>query len=222
MSFKNNYPNKGKVSFIRTVILTTYIIKQKKTIDLIRTDIFTVRQHPRRNFSKKEHRTMTRKYKYLTLIGILPYSYIYQKIWSQNYRAADCSNLDKPIMIAPEVGFPIINPVITLEESSIVIKADALGSNTGIKPEKNKFIQVAGIIIMKEPSSPRADNINFLPFTGEKQILNMESEINMVINFTGSTESLYRLYKTRKCHFIFVTSDENGNPCDYSETIVSI
>ena len=86
-------------------------------------------------------------------------------------------------MIAPEVGFPIINPVITLEESSIVIKTDALGSNTGIKLAENKFILAVGVIIMKEPSSPRADNINFLPFTGEKQILNTESEINILENF---------------------------------------
>jgi hypothetical protein len=149
-------------------------------------------------------------------------SYIYQKIWSENYKAADCNNLDQPVRLGPGAGFIIKKPGITFEESSIHIKTNALGSNSGIKLSANKFILAAGVIILKEPASDRVDYLNFLPFAGEKQLLNIESEINMTINFGGSTQSLYKMYKFRKCHLMFVTLDENGKPIDHSETIISI
>jgi hypothetical protein len=149
-------------------------------------------------------------------------SYTDQKIWSENYKAADCNNLNQPVKLGPDLGFILKNPVITLEESSLLIKTDALGSNSGINLSINKFIQATGVIILKDPSSDRSDYLNFLPFTSEKQLLNTESEINMSIKFSGAVESLYKLYTTRKCHLIFITSDENGNPMDHSETVVSI
>jgi hypothetical protein len=146
---------------------------------------------------------------------------IYQKIWSENYHSVDCNDLDKPPKLAPSANFIVSNPVFLFEQRSFLFKSDPLGASTVINPAIEKFILPAGVIVLKEPLPPAVSPMEIIPFKGKKEILDLNSELNINIVLPTPQDSYYMHYQFRKCYLILITLDENENPVHTSECLVN-
>ena len=148
-------------------------------------------------------------------------SRIYQRIWTDNYHAANCGNLDIPAKLAPVANFIVSNPSFLFEEKSFRLKTDPLGTSSGINPAKEKFIIPAGVIVLKEPKSLAVSPLDIIPFKGKNEILDLSSELNINIELPTPEDLKYMYYQFRKCYLILITLDENENPVRSSECLLN-
>jgi hypothetical protein len=144
-------------------------------------------------------------------------SRIYQKIWSENYHAANCNNLNKPAKLAPSANFIVSNPVFSFEEKSFQLKTDPLGAASEINLAKEKFILPVGVMVLKEPIPPAISPLEIIPFKGKIEILDLNSELNLNVGLPTPQDLIYMHYKFRKCYLILITLDQNDNPVHNSE-----
>jgi len=148
-------------------------------------------------------------------------SRIYQRIWTENYHAANCDNLDIPAKLAPVANFLISNPSFLFEEKSFRLKTDPLGTASGINPVKEKFILPAGVIVLKDPKSPAAPPLEIIPFKGKNETLDLNSELNISIELLTPVDIYYMHYQFRKCYLILITLDKNEIPVSSSECLLN-
>src|ERR1035437_8365173 len=127
---------------------------------------------------------------------------IYQKIWSENYHAANCNDLDKPAKLAPSADFIVSNPTFLFEEKSLLLNSDPLGTASGINPAKEKFILPVGVIVLKNPKSPASPPMEIIAFKGKNEILDLNSALNINIDLTNPEDIKYMHYKFRKYYLI--------------------
>jgi hypothetical protein len=146
-------------------------------------------------------------------------SRIYQKIWSENYHAANCNDLDRPAKLAPVADFMVGNPSFLFKEKSFLLKSDPIGASTLINPAIEKFILPVGVIVLKDPKSPASPPLEIIAFKGKNEILDLNSALNINIDITNPEDIRYMHYKFRKCYLILITLDENENPVHTSECL---
>ena len=144
---------------------------------------------------------------------------VYQKIWSENYHAANCNDLDKPPKLAPSANFIVSNPAFLFEEKSFRLKADLLGSTSVINPSIEKFILPAGVIVLKDPKSAAAPPMEIIAFKGKNEILDLNSALNINIDIPNPEDIKYVHYQFRKCYLILITLDKNENPIHSSNCL---
>jgi hypothetical protein len=148
-------------------------------------------------------------------------SRIYQRIWTENYHAANCDNLDIPAKLAPVANFIVSNPSFLFEEKSFYLKTDPLGTASGINLAKEKFILACGVIVLKEPIPPAISPLEIIRFKGKNEILDLSSELNLNIDLPSPEDVIYMHYQFRKCYLILITLDKNENPVSSSECLLN-
>jgi hypothetical protein len=146
---------------------------------------------------------------------------IYQKIWADNYHAANCNDLNIPAKLAPSENFLVTNPSFMFGKSSFSLSTDPLGSVDSINPSIEKFIMPAGVIILKDPKSQIAPPLEIISFTAPAQILDLNSNLNFNIDIPAPVDIIYSHYKFRKCHLILITLDKNNKPVSTSNCLVN-
>jgi hypothetical protein len=149
-------------------------------------------------------------------------SRIYQRIWTDNYHAANCDNLDIPAKLAPVANFIVSNPSFLFEEKSFRLKTDPLGIASGINLAKEKFILACGVIVLKEPMPPAISPLEIISFIGKNEILDLSSELNITVELPSPKDLIYMHYQFRKCYLILITLDENENPVRCSECLFNL
>jgi len=149
-------------------------------------------------------------------------SWIYQKIWSENYHAANCNDLDKPPKLSPARDFIISNPSFLFEKKSFLLKSDPLGATALINPATEKFIVPAGVIVLKDPKSPASPPMEIIAFKGKNEILDLNSDLTFNIDIPTPADIRYIHYQFRKCYLILITLDENENPVQTSECLFNM
>jgi hypothetical protein len=147
-------------------------------------------------------------------------SRIYHRIWSENYHAANCSNLDMPAKLAPAVHFIVNNPSILFNKKSFLLKTDPIGIASGINPANEKFILCAGVMVLKKSMKAAKSYLEIIPFKSEKEILLLNSELNFNIILSSPEVAIYMKYQFRKCYLILITLDNNDNPVNISNCLV--
>jgi hypothetical protein len=148
-------------------------------------------------------------------------SRICQRIWSENYHAANCNDLDKPPKLAPSVNFLINNSSFLFEEKSFSLKIVLPGSDSEIDLSIEKFILAVGVIVLKEPLPPATSPMEIIAFKGQNEILDLNSELNVTINLSTPEDLIYMHYQFRKCYLILITLDKNENPVHCSNCLLN-
>jgi hypothetical protein len=146
-------------------------------------------------------------------------SRIYQRIWSETYHAANCNDLNKLPKLSPTQDFIVSNPSFLLEKKSFLFKSDPLVAPNVINPAKEKFILPVGVIVLKDPKSAASPQMEIIAFKGKKEILDLNSPLNINIQITNPEDIKYVHYKFRKCYLILITLDKNENPIHSSECL---
>jgi hypothetical protein len=149
-------------------------------------------------------------------------SRIYQRIWTENYHAANCDNLNIPAKLSPAANFIVSNPSFLFEEKSFRLITDPLGTASGINPAKEKFILPAGVIVLKKPIPPATAPLEIIPFSGKNEILDLNSELIINVDLPTPQNLIYMHYQFRKCYLILITLDENENPVQTSGCIFNL
>jgi hypothetical protein len=146
-------------------------------------------------------------------------SRIYQRIWTENYRAVNCYDLNKPPKLTPAFNFFVSNPSFLFEEKSFSLKTDPLDPASGFNPAKVKFILPVGVIVLKEPIAPATSPLEIISLKGENEILDLNSELNINIKLPSPKDLIYQHYQFRKCYLTLITLDENENSLQISECL---
>jgi hypothetical protein len=146
---------------------------------------------------------------------------IYQKIWSENYHAANCNNLDQLPKLSPSIGFLVTNPSFIFDKNSFSLKTDPLGAAANINPAIEKFILPVGVIVLKDRKSEAIAPLDIIPFAGPTEILDLNTEMNINITLPAPIDIIYRYYKFKKCYLILISLDENKNPVSTSNCLTN-
>jgi hypothetical protein len=144
----------------------------------------------------------------------------YNKIFKENYRRLNIENLTGFILIVPMGGFNLTEGSLKLNESDIVIQCKELGKHSEFNLKKEKYVIVAGIIILKNPKIEDIPLYNVLPFKTKKNLLYPEEYLSLSIELRGSELCLFESYSIKTVTAVFITLDEEGKPVQHSTSLV--
>jgi hypothetical protein len=146
---------------------------------------------------------------------------IYQKIWSENYHAVNCNDLNRPPKFTPTHDFLVNNPSFLFAESSFTLKSDPIGVCTLINPALEKFVLPVGVIVLKEPKAASSPKTEIIPFIGKNEILDLSSPLYINIDLPVPEATQFNRYKFHKCYLILITQDDNEQPVHCSNCLLS-
>jgi hypothetical protein len=148
-------------------------------------------------------------------------SRIYQRIWTENYHAANCNDPDQPVKMGPTVGFELSNPTLTLIEKSVHLKADPLGIFAEFIPENAKYITAAAVMVLRDSIIPGDVPLHIIPLTSAASEINLSEELNIQIPLLSNQTKIYHDYHSKKCYMILIVTDDSGIPLFHSSTMMN-
>ena len=142
----------------------------------------------------------------------------YHLIFKKNYAVVRMEDLPGYIFLTPSQGFHLINPSLYPSESNLVIECKALGDHDAFDTRVEKYVAVAGIVILKDPTIKNIPQYEVMAFKSKKYLFYPYDYLSLNLEFTGSQLGIYESYSIKKVFAVFVTMDEEESPVQYSIT----
>jgi hypothetical protein len=125
------------------------------------------------------------------------------------------------IFLTPSQGFNLINPSLYPGESNLVIECKALGERSEFDTQVEKYVAIAGIVVLKDPTNENIPDYTILPFRSKKYLFYPNDYLSINLEFTGGQLEIYESYSIKKVFAAFVTMDEEESPVQHSITFMS-
>jgi hypothetical protein len=139
-------------------------------------------------------------------------------IFKENFGLLNIENLSGRVIMSPNPGFGIINPSLYVGESNLVIECKALGESGAFDTQVEKYVSVAGIIVLKNPSVEGLAEYDIIAFQSKKYLLYPTDYMSLSHDFSGDTLQKFESYSVKKAFAVFVTMDEEESPVQHSVT----
>ena len=140
----------------------------------------------------------------------------YNIIFKKNYGIMNFVDLRGEVLLTPETGFEIMEPSLYPGESNLVIECKALGYSSSFDIRIEKFVMVAGIVILKNPIRENIEEYCVMSFKSKKYILYPNDYLSLNIEFSGCNRSIFESYSLKKVFANFITLDEEEAPVQHS------
>ena len=142
----------------------------------------------------------------------------YNIIFKKNYGRMNFDDLRGGVLLTPETGFDIMDSSLYPGESNLVIECKALGYSSSFDTKIEKYVIVAGIVVLKNPIRENIDEYSVLSFKSKKYILYPNDYLSLNIEFSGCSRTLFEYYSLKKVFANFITLDEKEAPVQHSMT----
>jgi hypothetical protein len=146
---------------------------------------------------------------------------IYHVIFKKNYAIVRMEDFPSYIFLTPLQGFNLINPSLYPGESNLVIECKALGEHDAFDIQVEKYVAVAGIVVMKDPTIENISPYQVMSFKSKKYLFYPNDYLSINLEFTGGQLEIYESYSIKKVFAVFVTLDEEERPVQHSITFTS-
>jgi hypothetical protein len=146
---------------------------------------------------------------------------IYHVIFKKNYAIVRIEDFPSYIFLTPSQGFNLINPSLYPGESNLVIECKALGDHDAFDTQVEKYVAVAGIVVMKDPTIENISPYQVMSFKSKKYLFYPNDYLSINLEFTGGQLEIYESYSIKKVFAAFVTLDEEERPVQHSITFTS-
>jgi hypothetical protein len=140
----------------------------------------------------------------------------YNIIFKKNYGRMNFDNLRGEVLLTPETGFDIMDPSLYPGESNLVIECKALGYSSSFDTKIEKYVIVAGIVILKNPIPENIEEYTVLSFKSKKYLLYPNEYLSLNIEFSGCNRLMFESYSLKKVFANFITLDEEEAPVQHS------
>ena len=143
---------------------------------------------------------------------------VLNKIFKSNYIYASKGDLGSAATIVPPLtGFPVTTTDAAVDETSVAVGTDPIGTNTNIDTNIEKFIQLNAVIKCTDPkSTDGTPSIYYLPVKSTNVVLSITNPLTFVALLTDELSAIYSLYDTHLTYIALVTLDEAGNAVNNS------
>ena len=143
----------------------------------------------------------------------------FNSIFQANYNLVrTVADLGTPIM-APGFGFPIVNGVIATTTDGITLSCDALGINSGVDSNLEKFALAAGIVVLRTPVNPADPAFKVLSVKTGLANLEDDTPLSLTMNYTADQLSEFHAYTDKKVYLVLITQTSDGIPVHRSVQI---
>jgi hypothetical protein len=146
---------------------------------------------------------------------------IYHVIFKKNYAIVRIEDFPSYILLTPSQGFNLINPSLYPGESNLVIECKSLGERSEFDTQVEKYVAVAGIVVMKDPTIENISPYQVMSFKSKKYLFYPNDYLSINLEFTGGQLEIYESYSIKKVFAVFVTMDEEESPVQHSITFMS-
>jgi hypothetical protein len=146
---------------------------------------------------------------------------IYHVIFKKNYAIVRIEDFPSYILLTPSQGFNLINPSLYPGESNLVIECKSLGERSEFDTQVEKYVAVAGIVVMKDPTIENISPYQVMSFKSKKYLFYPNDYLSINLEFTGGQLEIYESYSIKKVFAVFVTMDEEESPVQHSITFTS-
>jgi hypothetical protein len=146
---------------------------------------------------------------------------IYHVIFKKNYAIVRIEDFPSYILLTPSQGFNLINPSLYPGESNLVIECKSLGERSEFDTQVEKYVAVAGIVVMKDPTIENISPYQVMSFKSKKYLFYPNDYLSINLEFTGGQLEIYESYSVKKVFAVFVTMDEEERPVQHSLTFTS-
>jgi hypothetical protein len=141
----------------------------------------------------------------------------YNGIFKASYPFITPTDVSDSARVAPLLfGFDVHTTSVVINETSVAITIDPIGTNAGIDTLVEKFVQLALVIKCKTASSEELPALMFIPLKSSSLTLNLTTALTFNITLSDQDSELYSLYTTHKSYFAFVTLTDDGKAVHYS------
>jgi hypothetical protein len=145
----------------------------------------------------------------------------FNAIFQGNYPVVrTITDLGKPIM-APGVGFPIANGVITKNTTGLSFGSDSPGMEASIDPNVEKSVIACGVVILSNPINAEDAAFKVLPVKTSMQSLDSDAPINLSNTYLAEDLVNYQAYTDKKIYLVLLTLNSDGTPVRRSVQFVS-
>ncbi|MFA7360356.1 MAG: hypothetical protein WC139_04905 [Candidatus Kapaibacterium sp.] len=143
-------------------------------------------------------------------------------IFKTNYSNVTTSDVLSTALIVPRFyGFGITSTDLTVDETSINLSIDPIGTDSSIDTNVEKFIQLCAVLKCTDPSIVDSPGIIFAPVMSSNVILNLANPLSFTIEFKDFEQAIYEAYDTHLTFLALVTLDADGKAIHYSEELTA-
>jgi hypothetical protein len=143
------------------------------------------------------------------------------EIMKANYDLINSAENLGTVAVAPLFGFNTVNAVLTAEAAGIHLVTDALGIGLDIDTGIEKYIVAAGIVVLQNPTLEHLPAIQVLPFKSLQHNLELINPVDMTVDFSGGSLTMFQGYADKKVFACLVTLDDDGKSIKFSSTVHS-
>jgi len=136
----------------------------------------------------------------------------FNNIFMTNYPLVHTiDNIGKPVM-APGIGFPLTNGVITPGLKGLTFGCDVPDSDANIDTEVEKFVIGCGVVILTNPVDAENPAFMVLPVKTGMQGLDSDTPISLSNTYVAEDLSVFQGYTTKKVYLVILTTSADGTP----------
>lgn len=153
-------------------------------------------------------------WKSVTPAGLSPYNQIVRV----NYKNVQADSIGDRVTLVPDIGFSVQIITIDVDQNSISVTLNGITSNSGIDPAVELHFQLVGVMHLSNPVNVENEGLVFLRLVFDEVTLELNTEINVTLNFFDQTSQLISQYQDRKAFLTLLTLDADRNVVNYSNT----
>ena len=103
----------------------------------------------------------------------------------------------------------------------MVIECKAIGDHSSFDTNVEKYVAVAGIVILKDPTIEGLPQYQVMAFKSKKYLFYPNDYMSLNLEFSGCELLKFESYSIKKVFAVFVTLDEEERPVQHSLTFTS-
>ena len=145
----------------------------------------------------------------------------FSRMIKKNYPYVSEFGLTDGVYMGPSFGFGITTTDVSLSDSAVEVAIDPIGNNEGIDTSVEKFIALACVLFVSDPTDTNLPVYDLYPGISSNVVLNLANPLSFSIVIEGDVQEMYNAYNTRKAFLILITTDAQGTPVHFSQTFVS-
>jgi hypothetical protein len=143
----------------------------------------------------------------------------FNEIVKMNFGLIAGPDMSGSFALTYELGFHLVNTEIFASSNNVAITANAIGTGAGIDDNVEKFIAAKGILVLANPTDPRAAKpIYVIKVESGMQALDLQAEINMNILLDPREAQLIDMYSVKKAYLAILTTKQSGEVVHFSNT----
>ena len=139
-------------------------------------------------------------------------------IFKASYPYVTPTDVTETAKLVPQLyGFDVTTTDVTVDETSIEVSIDPIGTNANIDTAVEKFVQLAAVIKCTDATMDTLPKMVFIPLKSGNVVLNLANPLSFTITLCDQDSDVYSLFDTHLTYLALVTLDEDGKAIHYSK-----